>query len=146
MKNLGCLLGLLLLPGFAAAIVIPNLLTPTCRDGNATAAIATLRNLASCQEQFRAAGRADIDGDGVGEYGTFGELTGTDGVRADAAAANRGDPLTPPILSPALAAVSEQGIVTKSGYAFRIHLPGPRGTATREGKAGWHTGGPAFPG
>jgi hypothetical protein len=102
---------------------------------NETAAIATLRNLASAQAQFRAAGHADVDGDGIGEFGTFGEMTGADGIRADATGARRNAGLKITVLSAALAAVNENGIVTKSGYAFRIFLPGTGGNAVREGQA-----------
>ena len=54
--------------------------------------------------------------------------------------------LEPPILSASLANADAAGIVTKSGYAFRIFLPGPTGGAVHEGKAGYWTGGPASPG
>ena len=102
---------------------------------NGTAAIATLRNLASCEIQFRAAAKVDVDGDGRGEYGTFGEMTGAVGLRTDAAGRTRGEVLRPAILSPALANVSAEGIVTKSGYCFRIFLPA-RGGSAHEGKRG----------
>ena len=51
------------------------------RSANETAAIATLRNLASCQAQIQTSGKIDCDQDGIGEYGTFLELTGTVPVR-----------------------------------------------------------------
>src|SRR5688572_22472463 len=135
MRDLGCLLGGLVVLAAVAAIGAPRLLFRGTCCSNDTAAIATLRNLASCQEQFRASLHADLDGDGFGEYGTFGEMTGTVGVRADPAGAARGTVVNPPILSAALAAIDENGIVTKSGYAFRIFLPGPGGTAIHEGRA-----------
>ena len=113
-----------------AAIAIPNLLAAKL-SANETAAIATLRNLASCQAQIQTSGKIDCDSDGIGEYGCFLEMTGTVGVRKGPVAGsppvcdwtNKGTVVTPPILSAALAAVDAGGFVTKSGYAFQIFLP-----------------------
>jgi prepilin-type N-terminal cleavage/methylation domain-containing protein len=113
-----------------AAIAIPNLLAAKL-SSNETAAIATLRNLTSCQAQIQASGKIDCDADGIGEYGTFVEMTGTVAVRtgADGATPNGcsfsgvGTPVAPPILSPSLANVNADGYVTKAGYAFIIYLP-----------------------
>jgi type IV pilus assembly protein PilA len=121
-----------------AAIAIPNLLAAKL-SANETAAIATLRNLASCQAQVQTSGKIDIDADGIGEFGTFLEMTGT--VNSGRAADRTGgtSKITPPILSPALAGVtSNTGYVTKSGYAFVLFLPD---TATPAGFA--HEIGPA---
>jgi len=139
-------IGLLAVLGLGAAIAIPNLTRSTCSGGNETAAIATLRNLGSAQAMFQRDGHCDVDDDGIGEFGTFGEMTGADGVRADPAATTRRDRLSPTVLSASLAAVNDDGIVTKSGHAFRIFLPGSRGAAVHEGKAGWTSGGPGSPG
>jgi hypothetical protein len=70
-------------------------------------------------------------------------MTGTEGIRTDATGSTRGGPVSPPILSPALANVNAQGIATKCGYCFRISLPAEGGGAVREGVAGVWTGGPA---
>jgi len=88
------------------------------------------------QAQFQAAGHVDLDGDGVGEYGTFGELTAASGLRGSPDGGLRTKPLGVPVLSPALANVDHAGFVTKSGFAFRIFLPGRSATAVREGTAG----------
>ena len=81
--------------------------------------------------------KIDVDGDGIGEYGTILELTGTAGVRTSPDGSDRGKPLSPAVLSPALANVNANGIVTKSGYCFRIYLPAKGGAAARErGPAG----------
>jgi hypothetical protein len=135
----GCLV-LCGIPGLAivAAIAIPNLLAAQL-SANETAAIATLRNLASCQAQVQTSGLIDVDKDGIGEYGTFLELTGAVGVRAPGSAdgSKRGRVISPPIMSAALAQVDRTGIVTKSGYAFAIFLPDASGR-------GWvHETGPA---
>jgi hypothetical protein len=80
-----------------------------------TAAIATLRNLISAQSQFRSTARADENNNGVGEYGSFGELSGAAPVRD-------GIPLNPPFLSPAFRDVAG-GRVERTGYYFQIFLP-----------------------
>jgi hypothetical protein len=109
-------------------------------SSNETAAIATLRNLAACQAALQSIGKVDGDGDGIGEYGTFLELTGSVGTRKGLAApkGKKGDPdftllgstfkklgtvVSPAIMSPALANVDKGGFVTKVGYAFTIFLP-----------------------
>jgi len=92
---------------------------PPKRDANEAMAVATLRNLTAAQAQFQATGRADVDADGVGEYGFFGELSGAAGVRG-------GPVLNPPVLSSAFRRV-EHGTVTRGGYRFRLYLCGPKG-------------------
>lgn len=99
-----------------------------------------------CQAQVQTRVKIDVDGDGIGEYGTFAEMTGTEGIRTDAAGSTRSAPVSPPVLSPALANVNAQGIVTRYGHCFRIYLPGEGGSAVREGRAGYWTGGPASAG
>ncbi len=141
-----------------AAIAIPNLLAAKL-SSNETAAMATLRNLASCQAQIQTSGKIDADGDGIGEYGTLLEMTGTTGVRkgfrsaaggekASSGFESQGSTVTPPILSAALANVDGLGIVTKNGYCYVIFLPdssmrggwvhekGPIGSPGLEGGSG----------
>jgi hypothetical protein len=116
--------------GFLLPLAFTNM--PSGPPSMETAAIATLRNLAACQVQMQMSGRIDCDGDKVGEYGTFLELTGSTPVRAgyfpgDPAGSDfskAGEKVNPPILSPALAGVDARGIATKSGYCFVIYLPG----------------------
>jgi prepilin-type N-terminal cleavage/methylation domain-containing protein len=113
-----------------AAIAIPNLLAAKL-SSNETAAIATLRNMASCQAQVQTGGKIDCDKDGIGEHGTFMEMTGSVGVRAGFTAGTpskgdfsaQGTKVNPPILSPALSKVDANGFVTKSGYAFQLFVP-----------------------
>ena len=85
---------------------------------NESAAIATLKNIASAQERFRTRRSVDRDGDGIGEYGWFAELAG----RAE------------PVLSSAFAAPVD-GLVTRSGYRFRLWLPSGNGAWTHAGQA-----------
>ncbi|MHC4923591.1 MAG: prepilin-type N-terminal cleavage/methylation domain-containing protein [Planctomycetota bacterium] len=107
-----------------AAIAIPNLLAAKL-SSNETAAIATLRNLTSAQAQIQASGKIDCDNDGIGEYGTFPEMTGTANVRTGSTGSVfTGTPVSPAILSPSLSNVNANGFVTKAGYAFVIYIPG----------------------
>ena len=126
-----------------AAIAIPNLLAAKL-SSNETAALATLRNLASCQAQVQTSGKIDVDNDGIGEYGTFLEMTGSIGVRKSADWSVKGTVVSPAILSPALANVDANGFVTKSGYAFMIFLPNNSATAgfASEKSGGTFTNGP----
>jgi len=114
-----------------AAILIPNLISAKI-SWNDWAALATLRNLASVQGSFKDRKCVDVDGDGEGEFGTFAEMTGAAGVRLDGRGAKRGGAIAPPTLSAALSNVMEGGLVSKSGYLFRILLPGHGGLPVRE--------------
>jgi prepilin-type N-terminal cleavage/methylation domain-containing protein len=107
-----------------AAIAIPNLLSARL-NSNETAAIATLRNIISAQSQFQTTSRADENTNGVGEYGTFGEMSGAIGVRGNAI-------LNPPVLSTAFRTVSGNGEVSRSGYLFRMYLPDNAGLGVAE--------------
>jgi len=96
--------------------------------GNDVSAVGTLRRIAIAQAQFQSDARLDLDGDGIGEYGTLAEVSGAAGLRLDPAATRRGAALDPPLLPPwTKAAVGAGGIMSKAGYQFRVHLPGPDG-------------------
>jgi hypothetical protein len=98
---------------------------------NQTAAVATLRNLASCQAQIQTSGKIDCDEDGIGEYGTLLEMTGSTGVRKGFVAgppagsdfSSQGPSVSPPVVSPAMANVDANGLVTKNGYVYMLFLP-----------------------
>lgn len=109
-----------------AAIAIPNLLSARL-NANETAAIATLRNIISAQAQFQSTARADDNNNGVGEYGTFAELSGGLGVRGNAT-------LNPSVLSSAFRSVTTNlnGEVSRSGYIFQIFLPDSGGLGLPE--------------
>jgi prepilin-type N-terminal cleavage/methylation domain-containing protein len=107
-----------------AAIAIPNLLSARL-NSNETAAIATLRNIISAQSQFQTTSRADDNNNGVGEYGTFGEMSGSIGVRGGAV-------LNPPVLSTAFRTVNANGEVSRSGYLFAMWLPDAAGDGLAE--------------
>ena len=110
-----------------AAIAIPNLLSARL-NANETAAIATLRNIISAEAQFQSTARADENNNGVGEYGTFAEMSGGVGVRG-------GTVLNPPVLSTAFRIVQDN-VVSRSGYLFTIWLPKAGGVGEREAATG----------
>jgi prepilin-type N-terminal cleavage/methylation domain-containing protein len=114
-----------------AAIAIPNLLAARL-SANETAAIATLRNIISAQAQFQQGAKADTDNDGTGEYGGFYEMSaGGTGRLAP------GTVLTPPVLSGAFRVLNANGEVSRSGYFFKMYLPGPAGVGVGEPAAGY---------
>ncbi len=102
-----------------ASIAIPNLLSARL-NANESAAIATLRNVISAQAQIQAQIAIDVDQDGIGEYGLFGEMAGAVPLRAAPAAPVVN--LTPPVLSGARGSVDPNGYVNKSGYLFRMAI------------------------
>ena len=95
---------------------------------NETTAIATLRNIISAQAQFQSTARADENNNGVGEYASFGELSGGVGVRD-------GEKLIPPVLSSAFRKV-ENGRVRRNGYYYRIFLARAGGDGVSEQRDG----------
>ena len=107
-----------------AAIAIPNLLVARA-TANETTAIATLRAISSAQAQFQGGARADEDFDGVGEYGTFAELSAADGVRVGTAAQK--PPIQPPVLSSGFRSINLSGETSRSGYIYKLWLPGAGG-------------------
>ena len=107
-----------------AAIAIPNLLSARL-NSNETAAIATLRNIISAESQFQTTSRADDNNNGVGEYGTFGEMSGNIGVRGGAV-------LNPPVLSTSFRTVNANGEVSRSGYIYKMFLPDANGVGVAE--------------
>ena len=115
-----------------AAIAIPNLLAARL-SANETAAIATLRNIISSQAQFQQGAKADSDNDGTGEYGGFVELSGGGAGRMSAV-------LSPPVLSGAFRVLNTAGEVSRSGYFFKIYLPGLTGAGVGEPQTGYVTG------
>jgi prepilin-type N-terminal cleavage/methylation domain-containing protein len=116
-----------------ASIAIPNLLSARL-NANETAAIATLRNISSAQAQFQAGAKIDVDEDGSGEFGYFGELSGATNTR-DASGGVTGQAIDPPVLSAAFRAVNNR-VVTRSGYVFQMYLPDADGVGVAEAADG----------
>lgn len=111
-----------------AVIAVPNLIAAR-ESANETAAIQTARSICTAEAQFWKSTMADEDGDATGEYGTLGEMSGKVGVRGGASKA-------PTDLSASMRLVSGFGEVSKSGYLFRMYLPGPGGIGQREAAGG----------
>jgi hypothetical protein len=98
------------------------------RIANETAAIATLREIAVGQAHVQTWGKIDCDQDGIGEYGTFLEMTGSVPVRSGFVEgksdfSKRGSKIEPPVSSAQLAGVDAAGVVRRNGYCYRIYLP-----------------------
>jgi len=112
-----------------ASIAIPKMMSARI-SANENAAVATLRSIASAQAQLQSSSAIDTDADGGGEYGFFGELAGTAQLRSfapGAAPAVAGGTLTPSILPTPFSntvLTGGEATVTRSGYVFKIYLPG----------------------
>jgi type IV pilus assembly protein PilA len=85
-----------------AAIAIPNLLRSRMSANEASAAGA-MRTISTGEAGYQTAGFRDVDGDGLGDYGTLAQLADPDGGGA-----------TPPYIDPVL------GAGTKQGYTFTV--------------------------
>ncbi|HYC78778.1 MAG TPA: DUF2950 family protein [Planctomycetota bacterium] len=105
-----------------AAIAIPNLLAARL-SANESNAVSTLRNLVTSQAQFQSAANMDDNGNGTGEYGSFGELSGLTNLNTRAGALGPAAPLNPPILPATFQTIDGNGFATKSGYLFAMFLP-----------------------
>lgn len=103
-----------------ASAAVPHLLSSRIA-ANETSAISTMRNLATSQAEFMTSKAIDVDTDGAGEFGTFGEMSGA--TLLNARGVGPGAVLNPPILSSKFQAIDGQGRARKSGYLFLIFLP-----------------------
>jgi prepilin-type N-terminal cleavage/methylation domain-containing protein len=117
-----------------ASIAIPNLLAARL-SANESAAIATLRLFISSQTAVQNSRGIDVDRDGVGEYGWLAEMSGALAVR-DAVGPHSGPVFSPPILAGSLGEVDPSGMVQKSGYVYRMSLPGAGGAGLGEAAGG----------
>jgi prepilin-type N-terminal cleavage/methylation domain-containing protein len=127
-----------------ASIAIPKLMSARI-SANENAAIATLRSIASAQAQLQSSCAIDTDADGGGEYGFFGEMAGTAGLRFfDAAAPGPDVDLTTGFLNPAILPTAfgntihdtnSECVVERSGYYFKIYLPADTDTGDIAGVA-----------
>jgi hypothetical protein len=118
--------------GIGASVAIPSLMAAR-RTANDKAAAATLRSIASAEAKFREQRLVDLDGDGVGDFGTLAELTGAAGLRGGGAA------LDQPLLSTTLKP-DEKGLAQHTGYVFRLDLAAQAGGSTH----GARSDGPRF--
>jgi prepilin-type N-terminal cleavage/methylation domain-containing protein len=111
-----------------ASIAIPNLLSARL-NANESAAIATLKNISSGQSQCQASGVVDVNSNGQGEYGFFGELSGRTLIRGST------QTIVPPVLSAAFGNVAAAR-VSRSGYIFQMFLPDTAGAGIAEDPTG----------
>jgi len=89
--------------------------------GNEAVAVATLHTISAAEAEFRCGAEVDQDGDGMGEYGLLQELLGLATMRGTDRKAKLA------YLPPGLAPID--GMIEKSGYYFKLYLPGDGGTA-----------------
>lgn len=138
-----------------AALAVPKLVSARV-SANENATIGTLRTIVAAQAQLAASGAIDANGDGGGEAGYFGELSGatpyriwTVGGPAIGAAGQTLDPSYLPQVFQAVQSDGSDGVVEYQGYYFKMFLPddadvAPVG-ALGEAAAGGNPGG-ALPG
>ncbi len=117
-----------------AAIALPNLLSARI-SSNETAAISTLKTIVSAQSVAQTAGVIDQDSDGLGEYAWLAEMGGVVQMRSSAGPSG-GPMMQPSSLAKSLGLVNANGIVTKSGYVYRIALPTIGGAPVTEAGGG----------
>jgi len=92
---------------------------------NEMGALYALRSLVEAEEMFKRTASVDANNNRIGEYGTLAELAGTAPLRY------RGSPLNPPILTGSFGRI-ENGVLNRTGYCFRLYLPGAEGKPTSE--------------
>lgn len=117
-----------------AGMALPNLIAARI-SADETAAVGTLKQIVSAQSVVQAMRLIDQDNDGVGEYGWLAEMTGTVNVR-DATGPHGGPIIDPPSAAKSIGLVNVNGVVPKSGYLFRISLPGAGGLGVNEAAGG----------
>jgi hypothetical protein len=121
-RSLG-LIGLVMATTVAASATPVG--APTARlvpvTSNESNALATLKELVISQEKFRTGLKIDEDQDGVGEYGSIGELAGVCWLMRHWVGV--GWPQWPPLLPLAFQTIDADGFATSSGYHFVIFLP-----------------------
>lgn len=109
-----------------ATIAVPNLLRGRV-NANQSAAVATLRALATAQFKFKTMNLVDLNYDSAAEYGSFAELTGKDFLRGSG-----GDKLAPNLLSVRFSQMDADGRVPNQGYNLALYLPDAAGVGIRE--------------
>jgi len=109
-------------------VALPNLLSARISTQE-SAAMKTVQQIMEAQVHFSTANAADEDLNGVGEYGTFGEMAGSIPVRAAAGGTNF---LDPQLISPAFRVITPDGEMCRGGYYFRIYLPDSGGNGVPE--------------
>ncbi len=123
------LLILLMVIAVLVTLAIPTQLGGSKLEANEKAAVAALRSLVRAQREFADLGHVDDSPNGIGEYGTFGEMSGEVAVRE----ANGGTSFVEPSGDgTGFGTVSPVGETYQDGYYFRIYLPGEDGVGLKE--------------
>lgn len=117
------------------SIAIPSIVAARL-SANESATAASLRTLWIGQAQFQRSVYADVDHDGIGEFGFLRELSGLVGVRETDDGSVTGSPARPPPVSTAFGSVDANGAGERSGYRFRIVLPDVTGAGVHESPSG----------
>lgn len=99
-----------------AILVIPAL--GARMRGNETSAIAALRTISTQQENFRGTAAIDQDGNGIGEFGLLGELTGHVVPRRSSAS----KPISPRMIDSSFQP-DATGFAIRYGFYFLVYLP-----------------------
>jgi hypothetical protein len=135
MAYAGRWLGLSALLVLAVMIAIPGMLSGRI-SANETAAIGSLKSIASSQEFFKKARKVDQDGNGIGEYGLLGELCGELALRPGTTLR-----ASPPFISQEFRTGGSKGTgsATKVGYHYKSMLAESFAVATGSAtKGGYH--------
>jgi len=122
------LLIILVVIAILVTIALPSLLSSRM-SANESAAIGTIRQILQSQVQFASRREADLNRNGTGEFGTFGEMSGNVAVRAASGGTKF---LEPGVINPSFRAISPMGEMFRGGYYFRIYLPGSTGEGINE--------------
>lgn len=122
------LLIILIVIAVIVTIALPSLLSSRM-SANESAAIGTIRQILQSQVQFASRREADLNVNGTGEFGTFGEMSGNVAVRAASGGTRF---LDPGVINPSFRAISPVGEMLRDGYYFRIYLPGVGGQGITE--------------
>lgn len=101
------------------SIALPAM-TRAKMGANEGSAAVSLRSFLQAQTQFRDNMTCDTDGDCRGEFGLLGELTGASNIRTDGGTTTK---LALPFL-PHSFNTNDKGQTSKSGYNFKVFLPG----------------------
>jgi type II secretory pathway pseudopilin PulG len=122
-----------------ASAALPNLLAARV-SSDESAAIATLRHIYNAQSVVQTSAVIDQDGDGQGEFAWLAEMAGFVQVR-DPSGPHGGPVMMPSSLAKSLGRVDPNGLVSKTGYVYRLVLPSAGGSPLVEaGNGGSPTG------
>jgi len=118
---------LLITVSVVAVVRIPRMAGPMRKSAFENAAIATLRFIAEAQESHQRFALRDENQDGTGEFGFLAQLTRhrpRNSSRSPAGQVQAASTQEPTFLPTAFKKCDPNGCVTRTGYIFRVHLPG----------------------